>query len=82
LKRFTFEWRCNVKSLRFAGLSIPVRFLSKPAGPDFATEDGMPTREIFVVLFIALYIGWIAVAAVRSNRRHNSDATKDPVHHA
>ena len=48
----------------------------------FATEDGMPTREIFVVLFIALYIGWIAVAAVRSNRRHNTDATKDPVHHA
>jgi hypothetical protein len=29
----------------------------------------MSAGEIFVLLFIALYIGWIAVAAVKSNRR-------------
>jgi hypothetical protein len=31
----------------------------------------MLTGEVFVVMLVAVYLGWIAVAAVRSNRRQD-----------
>ena len=34
----------------------------------------MFTAEVFVVMLVAVYIGWIAVAAVRSNRRRDIEA--------
>ena len=55
-------------------MKIPVRFLEAPPGSDFASDEDMPTGEIFVLVLIAIYIGWIAVAAVRSNRRHDANA--------
>jgi len=43
------------------------------------TNRIMFTGEVFVVLLVAVYIGWIAVAAVRSNRRRD---VEPDTHHA
>ena len=37
----------------------------------------MLTAEFFVVMLVAVYIGWIAVAAVRSNRRRDIEVVSD-----
>jgi hypothetical protein len=34
--------------------------------------------EIFVLAFVALYAGWITVAALRSNRRHGTNSVTRP----
>lgn len=36
----------------------------------------MSAGEVFVVMLVAVYIGWIAVAAVRSNRRAGTTGTR------
>lgn len=41
-------------------------------GSVFATENDMPMDDLFLMMLIAVSIGWIAVAAVRSNRRHGT----------
>jgi hypothetical protein len=42
------------------------------------TNRIMFTAEVFVVMLVAGYIGWIAVAAVRSNRRRDIEAETHP----
>jgi hypothetical protein len=40
----------------------------------------MSAGDVFVLMIVALYIGWIAVAAVRSNRREGAARARDNVH--
>jgi hypothetical protein len=44
------------------------------AGSNFASDNDMVTGDVFVLVLIAISIGWVAVAAVRSNRRHGTHA--------
>jgi hypothetical protein len=42
------------------------------AGSDIAIEEDMSISEVFVLMLVAMSIGWVAVAAVRSNRRNGA----------
>ena len=49
-------------------------FLLMRVGSVFASEDDMAMDDVFVIMLLAVSIGWVAVAAVRSNRRHGTNA--------